>query len=91
MARWGPNKSVMAGDYILAVSSRLLAQTGEPEVRVTSEIRRGVQYSLLCDSPFFKDGRVMSQGAALQRKSLLCITVMEIVRPQSQFHIFMCL
>ncbi len=35
MIRWGPNKSVMAGDYILAVSSRLLAQTGEPEVRLT--------------------------------------------------------
>ncbi len=40
---------------------------------------------LLCDSPFFKDGRVMSQGAALQRKSHLCIPVLGIARPQPQF------
>ncbi len=40
---------------------------------------------LLCDSPFFKDGRVMSQGAALQRKSHLCIPFLGIARPQSQF------
>jgi hypothetical protein len=66
MVRWGPNKSVMAGDYILAVSSRLLAQTGEPEVRVTmrDSKRSIIEVScVLCDSPFFKDGRVMSKGA----------------------------
>ena len=30
--RWDAPKSIFAGDYILGVSSKLLAQTGNPEV-----------------------------------------------------------
>ncbi len=48
--------------------------------------------SPLSDIPFFKTtGFCLSQGAALQRKPHLCIPVLGIARPQSQFpHSFVC-
>jgi geranylgeranyl pyrophosphate synthase len=33
--RFDPAKSIFAGDYILGVSSKLLAQTGNPDVVIT--------------------------------------------------------
>ena len=34
--RWGVSKSVLTGDYILAVSVKLLAETKDPEVSLKS-------------------------------------------------------
>ena len=37
--RWGGQKSTMAGAYILAVASKLLARTGSQEVSINLQIR----------------------------------------------------
>ena len=37
--RWGGQKSTMAGAYILAVASKLLARTGSQEVSIYSQTR----------------------------------------------------
>ena len=51
-SRWNASRSIFAGDFILGISAKLLAQTGNPDVSI-KDIKRILSVFILMVNSYF--------------------------------------